>query len=85
MNFFDVLKGVLAIAVDVGTGIVVGHYTGAAVNAAKGITKVCAGIASVAIGGFVGTKATEWINDQVNQVENKFLPEVNSVKELPNE
>lgn len=85
MNFFDVLKGVLSIIVDIGTGVVVGHYTGAAVSSAKGIEKVCAGVASVAIGGYVGSKAAEWMNSQVDQVQNKLLPERNNGEEPANE
>ena len=69
MNFFDVAKCALSIVVDVGAGVVVGHYTGQAVKAAKGIEKVCAGVASVAIGGYIGAKATEWVTDQVDQVQ----------------
>lgn len=69
MKFFDVLKGVLAIVVDIGAGVVIGHYTGTAVKAAKGIEKVCAGVASVAISGMIGAKAADWMSSQVDQVQ----------------
>lgn len=83
MSFFDVLKGVLAIAVDVGTGLLVGHYAGAAVSSAKGIQKICAGVAATAIGGYVGSKATEWVNNQVDNIENSI--NLNNSKELKEE
>lgn len=81
MNVFDVVKGVLSIAVDIGTGVIIGNYTGAAVKAAKGVYKVCAGIASVAIGGVVSVKATDWINDQINTVQEK-IENLNTAKEV---
>ena len=69
MSFFDVAKTILSIGIDVGTGVIVGHYASAAVGAAKGIQKVCAGVAAAAVGGYIGSKASEWACEQVDIIE----------------
>lgn len=70
MNFFDVVKAVVDIVVGVGSGVIVGYYTGDAVKGAKGITKACATVAAVAIEGLVASKASTYLNDQIDEISN---------------
>lgn len=69
MSFIEVLKMIIGIAVDVGTGVIVGHYTGNAVKKAKGASKVCAMIAASAISGLVASKATGYLSDQIDEID----------------
>ena len=82
MNFFDVLKSILAIGIDVGTGVVVGHYAKAAVTTAKGLEKLCVCAATTAVSGYIGARASEWVNEQIDLVANAVnLNKSESIKE----
>ena len=69
MSFFSVIKSIVPIVVDIGTGIIVGHYTGSAVKSAKGICKVCAAVAATCVSGLIGSKASDWANEQLDEVK----------------
>lgn len=68
MSFWDIIKAAVNVIVGVGTGVIVGHYTGEAVNGSKGAYKACATIAAVAIEGLVATKASGYLNDQIDDI-----------------
>lgn len=70
MNVWDIVKGVVSAVVGIGTGVIVGHYTGEAVSGSKGVYKTCATVAAVAIEGFVASKASGYMNDQIDGVRN---------------
>ena len=70
-DFLDVVKTGVEIVVSVGTGLILGSYTGNAVRNSKGVAKVCAAVAAIAIEGMIADKAAAHINTQFDDIKRK--------------
>ena len=81
IKLVDAVKWGIELLVSVGTGVVLGNVTGKAVKNAKGVEKVCAAVAAVAIEGLVATKASGYLCDQVDDLANRIEARMESSEE----